>query len=68
MKKYLIFILIILIVIFFAYYLNNVPAVKKSPAGICHQKGAIFYNNTKNFTSYDNLSDCINSGGRLPKK
>lgn len=44
------------------------PAVKKSNAGICHKKGTNFYNNTKNFTAYNSIDDCLSSGGRLPKK
>ena len=44
------------------------PAVKKSNTGICHKKGTNFYNNTKNFTAYDSIDDCLNSGGRLPRK
>lgn len=47
---------------------NSDPAVKKSNAGICHEKGTNFYDNTKNFTAYTALSDCLASGGRLPKK
>lgn len=44
------------------------PPVKKSNTGICHQKDTLFYKNTKNFTAYDSISECLNSGGRLPKK
>lgn len=44
------------------------PAIKKSTAGICHEKGTLFYKNTKNFTSYNSLDECLKSGGRLPKK
>lgn len=47
---------------------NDNPAVKKSTTGICHQQGTLFYNNTKNFTAYSSISDCLDSGGRLPKK
>lgn len=47
---------------------SSEPAVKKSNTDICHQKGTNFYNNTKNFTAYNSLDDCLNSGGRLPKK
>jgi hypothetical protein len=44
------------------------PVVKKSSTGICHQEGTLFYKNTKNFTAYNSISDCLESGGRLPKK
>jgi uncharacterized lipoprotein YajG len=47
---------------------SNDPTVKKSTAGICHQKGTNFYNNTKNFTPYNSIQECLDSGGRLPKK
>lgn len=44
------------------------PQVKKSSTGICHEVGSTYYNQTKNFTSYESIKDCLNSGGRLPKK
>lgn len=44
------------------------PAIKKSSTDICHKEGTLFYKNTKNFTAYDSIEDCLNSGGRLPKK
>jgi hypothetical protein len=47
---------------------GNDPAVKKSNTGICHQKDTLFYKNTKNFTAYDSIQECLDSGGRLPKK
>lgn len=43
------------------------PSVKKSTTGICHKEGTLFYNNIKNFTAYDSIDKCLNSGGRLPK-
>ena len=42
--------------------------VKKSTTGICHAPGTTYYNKTKNFTAYDTVGDCLNSGGRLPKR
>lgn len=47
---------------------DNNPVVKKSNTGICHEEGTNYYNKTKNFTSYNSLSDCMDSGGRMPKK
>jgi len=44
------------------------PEVKKSSTGICHEKGTTYYNETKNFTPYNSIADCLASGGRLPKK
>ncbi|WNC70076.1 HNH endonuclease family protein [Thalassotalea nanhaiensis] len=41
--------------------------VKKSKSGICHSQESSYYNRTKNFTAFDSLESCINSGGRLPK-
>lgn len=42
--------------------------VKKSTTGICHASGTTYYAKTKNFTPYNTLDDCLNSGGRLPKR
>ena len=46
---------------------NTDPNVKKSTAGICHKKGSQYYNQTKNFESFATITDCLNSGGRLPR-
>ncbi len=40
--------------------------IKKSKSGICHPPGSGSYNQTKNFTPYNTLDDCLASGGRLP--
>lgn len=45
----------------------NAELVKKSKSGICHDSSSSYYSRTKNFTAYDTLHDCLNSGGRLPK-
>jgi hypothetical protein len=42
--------------------------VKKSNNDICHAPGTTYYDRTKDYTAYDTLQDCLNSGGRLPKK
>lgn len=47
---------------------DDSPAVKKSTANICHKSGTDYYAKTKNFTPYNSIDDCLNSGGRLPKK
>lgn len=44
------------------------PAVKKSVTSICHAKGTRYYSQTKNFTPYATLRDCLKSGGRMPKR
>lgn len=47
--------------------LANADMVKKSASGICHNEASAYYSRTKNFTPYDDLSTCLDSGGRLPK-
>lgn len=42
------------------------PVVKKSRSGICHDKTSKWYRKTKSFEPFDNLEDCLNSGGRVP--
>jgi hypothetical protein len=45
----------------------NVP-VKKSKTNICHKEGSRYYDITKHFKVYKTIKDCIESGGRLPKR
>lgn len=42
--------------------------VKMSTSGICHAPNTTYYEQTKNFTSYKNLDECLKAGGRMPKK
>ena len=42
--------------------------VKMSKTGICHKPGSTYYEQTKNFTSYKTLDECLKAGGRMPKK
>jgi hypothetical protein len=42
------------------------PAVKKSDSGICHEKGSPSYGNTKKFTPFASVDECVKSGGKLP--
>lgn len=43
------------------------PQVKKSSTGICHEKGvSLHYGRTQNYTSYNSIQECLDSGGRLP--
>ena len=46
---------------------SDAELVKKSKSGICHDTASSYYARTKNFTPYGSLSECLNSGGRLPK-
>ena len=42
------------------------PAVKKSDAGICHDKTSSSYGVTKKFEAFPSLDACLKSGGRAP--
>ena len=42
--------------------------VKLSKSGICHAPNSTYYEQTKNFTPYKTLDECLKAGGRLPKK
>jgi hypothetical protein len=44
------------------------PIVKKSDAGICHDKNSPSYERTKKFTEFKTVDECVKSGGTLPKK
>ena len=43
------------------------PAVKKSKNDICHDKSSNGYKQTKNFTAFNSMDECVKSGGRPPK-
>jgi hypothetical protein len=40
------------------------PTVKKSDAGICHDKTSPSYGNTKKFTAFASMDECVKSGGK----
>lgn len=42
------------------------PVVKKSDAGICHDKSSPSFGNTKKFTPYSSMDECVKSGGKPP--
>ena len=42
--------------------------IKKSTSGICHDNKSKFYEKTKKFKSFKTMKECLDSGGRLPKK
>jgi hypothetical protein len=45
------------------------PPVKMSSSGICHEKGkSSYYAQTKKFTAYNTLDECLKAGGRMPAK
>ena len=46
----------------------NEPQVKKSRTNICHESGSLYYDQTKHYTAFKTIEDCIQSGGRLPKR
>ena len=48
--------------------LGQAGQVKMSKAGICHGPNTAYYKQTKHFTPYPTLKDCLNAGGRMPKK
>ena len=43
------------------------PEVKKSKSNICHDKTSPGYKQTKNFTEFKTMDECVKSGGRPPK-
>jgi hypothetical protein len=43
------------------------PAVKKSDSGICHDSSSPSYGNTKKFTPFNSMEECLKSGGTAPK-
>jgi hypothetical protein len=42
--------------------------VKMSNSGICHAPNSTYYEQTKKFTPYKTLDECLKAGGRMPKK
>jgi hypothetical protein len=40
------------------------PVVKKSDSGICHDKTSTSFGNTKKFTAFASMDECVKSGGR----
>lgn len=50
-----------------AIYAQNQP-VKMSNSGICHAPNSTYYEQTKKFTPFKTLDECLKAGGRMPKK
>ncbi len=66
MKLYLIALSLLLTTPVFA---QSDPPVKMSSSGICHQKGkSSYYAQTKKFTAFNTLDECLKAGGRMPAK
>ena len=42
--------------------------VKMSNSGICHAPNTTYYEQTKKFTPYKTLDECLKADGRMPKK
>ena len=63
MKK----IFILILIICCSCDVSYVP-VKKSKTGICHEYGSKYYEQTKHFKVFQSLDECVESGGRLPKR
>ncbi len=64
---------IAMLAIFFSTLLNMAkaaeePPFEKSKSGICHAKGSSYYNQTKNYTAFNSLEECLKAGGRAPKR
>ena len=65
MKSFLITLFLLLNVPVFA---QSEPQVKMSSSGICHEKGkSSYYAQTKKFTAYKTIDECLKAGGRMPK-
>lgn len=47
---------------------EEVIKVKRSLTGLCHPAGSQFYDYLKYYTEYDNLTQCVLEGGRLPAR
>ena len=48
--------------------LGQTAPVNMSKTGICHVPNSTYYKQTKHFVPYPTLKDCLNAGGRMPKK
>jgi hypothetical protein len=63
---------ILITIILSAFLATGVHAqsepIKMSKSGICHAPNTTYYNQTKNYTPYKTLKECLNAGGRMPKK
>ena len=51
-----------------AVFSEALALTKKSSSGICHCPGGRYYDRTKKFTPYRSIAECLDSGGRHPKR
>lgn len=51
-----------------AVFSEALALTKKSSSGICHCPGSRYYDRTKKFTPYGSIGECLDSGGRHPKR
>jgi hypothetical protein len=47
---------------------KKIEPVKMSKTKICHTPNSSYYAKTQNFTPYKTLKECLDAGGRLPKR
>lgn len=43
-------------------------SVKMTESGICHDVSSRHYERVKNFKPYESMQECLDAGGRKPKK
>ena len=65
--KFIIISLIATVLISNGTFAQSLP-VKMSNTGICHAPGSTYYEQTKRFTAFKTLKECLNAGGRMPKR
>ena len=65
--KFSIISLIATVLISTAAFAQSKP-VKMSNTGICHAPGSNYYQQTKKFTAFKTLKECLDAGGRMPKR
>lgn len=65
--KFSIISLIATVLISTGAYSQSQP-VKMSNTGICHAPGSTYYEQTKKFTAFKSLQECLSAGGRMPKR
>jgi hypothetical protein len=70
MKKILLMsaLLIISNILFAADPPKSEQPVKMSKTKICHAPNSTYYAKTQSFTPYKTLKECLDAGGRLPKR
>ncbi|TRX56705.1 HNH endonuclease family protein [Thalassomonas sp. M1454] len=64
-KSFAVFMLVLCVL--FSVESSAANVVKKSSSGICHDQQSSYYSRTKNFTPYNSVQACLDSGGRLSK-